>query len=173
MAKAAKPSKAKSTPVKKLAKKAAVKKITPAKTDGKNAETGIKYKDKSIDQPELVPIFNALKKLLLPYAKGNIRQRGGEGGQITLVSEKPVEINGRKRDEYWFAAVLVQRGYVGFYFMPAENKIEQQEMFQHDLLKCLKGKGCFHIKKADPVVYKQVEAALEKGYQACLRKGWI
>jgi hypothetical protein len=173
MAKATKSTKTSDSPVKKSAKKAAAKKAASPKTAGKNAATGIKYNDKSTDQPELQPIFTGLKKLLLPYVKGKIVQRGGDGGQIILVSEKPVEINGKKRDGYWFVALLIQRGYVGFYFMPAETKKEKEDIFQPELLKCLKGKSCFHIKKSDPVLLKQVETALAKGYQACLRKGWI
>ncbi len=47
----------------------------------KKAKTGIKYSDKSGDQPELIPIFDEIKKLMLPYAKGNIKVRGGTGGQ--------------------------------------------------------------------------------------------
>jgi len=70
MAKAAKPvsSKAKT-------RQPVSKKSKPAKT-----ETGIKYSDKSGDQPELIPVFNEIKKLLLPYGKGKINVRGGTGG---------------------------------------------------------------------------------------------
>jgi hypothetical protein len=35
-----------------------------------------------------------------------------------LVGEKPVEVLGRKKDELWFASALIQKGYVGFYYMP-------------------------------------------------------
>jgi hypothetical protein len=161
----------KAAPKQSVAKKPAPKKPAPKTTTGLKSETGIKYEDKSAGQPELVPIFNSIKKLLLPYEKGSIAIRGGKGGQIILVSNKPVEINGKKRDELWFAAALIQKGYVGFYFMPVFSKPEIKEVFKPELLKCLKGKSCFHIKKADPVIYAQIEEALAKGYLAHKKAG--
>jgi len=163
MAKAAKPASSKAKTQQPVSKKS-----KPAKT-----ETGIKYSDKSGDQPELIPVFNEIKKLLLPYGKGKINVRGGTGGQIALVSEHPVEIEGKIRNEWWFAAALIQRGYVGFYFMPVKTDKEKKEVFKPELLKCLKGKSCFHIKTMDTVILKQIEEALEKGYDASRRKGLV
>jgi len=168
MAKALKPRSQKQS-----AKKAAVKKPVAKKSATAKSETGIKYSDKSGDQPELVPVFNGLKKLLMPYGKGSIAIRGGTGGQITLVSNKPVEIAGKLRKELWFAAALVQRGYVGFYFMPPATEAQKKEIFKPALWKCLKGKSCFHIKKLDAELSAQVEQALEKGYAAYKEKGWL
>src|SRR5262245_55271422 len=128
------------TATKKPAKKAAVKSKTakPAKKakDGKG-EIGIKYSDKSAGQPQLVPIFEEIKKMLMPYKKGTIEMRGGTGGQVVLVSDKPVVIAGRQRDELWFAGALIQKGYVGFYYMPVYAKPEMKTVFQPELLKCL------------------------------------
>jgi len=101
MAKAVKTAAKKATPAKAASgktaqKKAAVKKVISKKAAAQKSETGIKYEDKSAGQPELVPIFEELKKLMLPYAKGSIKLRGGTGGQMALVSDTPVEINGKK-----------------------------------------------------------------------------
>jgi len=169
MAKKAGPAKKKST--KPVAKKAAARK-TGAASKGKS-ETGIKYSDKSAGQPELVPIFEQLKQLLIPYEKGSIVKRGGAGGQIVMVSERPFEFQGRKRPELWFAAALIQKGYVGFYFMPVYSKPEMKQVFEPELLKCLKGKSCFHIKKNDPDLFRQIKDALAKGYDFYQERGWI
>jgi hypothetical protein len=40
-------------------------------------------------------------------------------------------------------------------------------------LKCLKGKSCFHIKKMDAEIFKQMEEALAKGYSKYKERGWI
>jgi hypothetical protein len=154
-------------------KKTSVQKLAVKKSKPVKSETGIKYSDKSGDQPELVPVFNEIKKLLLPYGKDKITIRGGTGGQIVLVNEHPVVIDGKPRDEYWFAAALVQRGYVGFYFMPVKTEKEKKEVFKPELLKCLKGKSCFHIKTIDAVISTQIAAALEKGYAACRKRGLV
>ena len=173
MAKAAKAGAKKPPASKKNDPQKAAKKVAPKKAAASKSETGIKYADKSAGQPALVPIFNTIKQLLLPYEKGSIKVRGGEGGQMMLVSEKPIEVNGKKRDELWFAGLLVQKGYVGFYFMPVYTKPELKEIFKPELLKCLKGKSCFHIKKADDVIYAQIKEALKKGYLAHKERGWL
>jgi hypothetical protein len=156
-----------------MAKAVKQAKPVPKKKAAAKNETGIKYADKSAGQPQLVPIFEEIKKLLMPYEKGTMKIRGGTGGQVGLVSEKKVEIDGRKRDEIWFAGTLVQKGYVGFYFMPVQKEPETKEIFKPELLKCLKGKSCFHIKKFDTVIFKQIKEALEKGYQKYRQRGWV
>ena len=136
------------------------------------ADTGIKYTDKSGGQPELVPIFEEIKKLLSPYEKDEVKMRGG-AGQVMLVSEKPVVIAGRKRDEVWFASALIQKGYVGFYYMPIHGQIKVKNLIKPELLKCLKGKACFHIKKFDPLLFIQIKEALKIGYDNYKDLGWI
>jgi len=152
----------------------ASKKAAPKKSaSGKSSATGIKYEDKSPGQPDLIPIFNELKKLMAPYEKGNLRMRGGEGGQVVLLSEKPVVIDGRKKDALWFVSALIQKGYVGFYYMPVYMNEPVRRQLKPELLKCLKGKACFHIKKQDPVIFHQIEEALQIGCNDYERRGWI
>jgi len=155
-------------------KKAATKKAAvPKKAASKEKkEIGIKYTDKSPGQPELVPIFNTLVQLLKPYEKGNLRLRGGKGGQAALVNEKKIVIDGREKNEIWFAAALVQKGYVGFYLTPAYDAAFQP-LVHPDLLRCLKGKTCFHLKKLDKDMQAHIAAALKAGHAAFKQKGWI
>jgi len=158
------------TAVKKSASKAAAKKATPEK---KKKEIKIKYADKSAGQPEMVIIFEQIKKMLLPYVKGSLELVGGNGGMLCLVSQKPVEIQGRKRDELWFAGILVQKGYVGFYYMPVYANPDMKKVFKPELLKCLKGKSCFHIKKNDPEIMQQIKDSLKIGYEMYKDRGWL
>ncbi|HXB06232.1 MAG TPA: hypothetical protein VNW04_03935 [Puia sp.] len=134
---------------------------------------GIKYADKSAGQPELVPIFNKLVRLLKAHAAGSLKIKGGEGGQIALSSNKPVVIEGRKKDELWLASALIQKGYVGFYYLPVYMNDLVRGKIGAELMKCLKGKACFHIKKDDPVLFDQIEKALRIGVDAYEAKGWI
>jgi hypothetical protein len=158
------------TAVKKSATKASARKATPEK---KKKEIKIKYSDKSEGQPELVPIFEHIKKMLLPYVKGSLELVGGYGGMLCLVSQKPVVIEGRKKDEMWFAGILVQKGYVGFYYMPVYANPDMKKVFKPELLKCLKGKSCFHIKKNDPVIMEQIKESLKIGYEMYKERGWL
>ena len=142
-------------------------KVSQQKTD-----VGIKYTDKSPGQPELIPIFEAIKKLLLPYEKGTMNLISS-AGQVVLVSKKPVEILGRKRDDLWFASALVQKGYVGFYYMPIYGDPKLKQLIKPELLKCLKGKSCFHIKKYDQEIISQIKDALNVGYNLWHKRGWL
>jgi hypothetical protein len=162
----------KKTAVKKVAKKITSKKPA-SQIPEQQKELGFKYSDKSAGQEKLVPIFNELRKLLKPYVKGSIKQKGGTGGAVTLVSDKEIVIDGRKKEEMHFAAALIQKGYVGFYFMPVYAGDSVKKHIGADLLKTLKGKACFHIKKLDDVLSEQIRDALKMGYDMYKKKGWI
>ena len=168
MAKTAKPVK-KATANKTVAKK--VSKASAKKND--KGPIGIKYSDKSAGQPLLVPIFQEIKNLLMAYAKGNLVVRGGEGGQVAVVNETELIIDGKKRKEFWFAAALVQKGYVGFYFMPVYVCEPRKNSMPNELMKTLKGKSCFHITKHDPLIMVQIKEALKLGYEDYKKRGWV
>jgi hypothetical protein len=148
------------------ATKTASKKLSQQKNER------IKYTDKSPGQPGLTPIFEAIKKLLLPYEKGTMKLTNS-AGQVVLISKKPVEILGRKRDDLWFASALIQKGYVGFYYMPVYGDPKVKELIKPELLKCLKGKSCFHIKKYDKEIFSQIKDALNVGYNIWHSRGWL
>ena len=143
------------------------------KTNQSTIEITIKYSDKSLGQPQLVPIFEEIKKMLKPYEKGTMILFGGSGGKVGLVSKKPVEILGRKKDELWFASALVQKGYVGFYFMPVYGDPSIKKVIKPELLKCLKGKACFYIKKFDKEIFSQIKEVLAIGYSLWHQRGWV
>ncbi len=180
MAKIAKPAKATvKKAAKKLVKKAVKKLVKKAakpvakKAAVKKKEIKLKYSDKSAGQPELVPIFEEIKNMLLPYEKGTLQIHGGTDGKVMLISHKPVVIAGRPREELWFASALIQKGYVGLYYMPVYMNDPVKRQLFPELMKCLKGKACFHIKKADPIVYKQIKEALKIGFADYRSRGWI
>ena len=134
---------------------------------------GIKYSDKSGGQPGLTLVFDEIKRLMMPYAKGSLVLRGGTDGQVALVTNKPVVIEGRRRDELWFVSMLIQKGYVGFYYMPVYMNEPVRRQLKPELLKTLKGKACFHIKKIDPPLLAQIDDALRIGYDAYKKMGWV
>ena len=82
-------------------------------------------------------------------------------------------IEGRKRKEVFFAGLIIQKGYVGFYFMPVYSDVEMKDFFKPELLSRLKGKSCFHIKKLDEALLGQIDEALRRGYALYVQKGWI
>lgn len=175
MAKAAASKKAVKKTTSKVVKKVVEVKKAAAKAKPEKAkkEPTIKYADKSGGQPQLVPIFESIKQMMLPYEKKKLKMIGGHGGMLCLISQKTVVIEGRKKDEVWFAGILVQKGYVGFYYMPVYAAPDIKKVFKPELLKCLKGKSCFHIKKEDPVIMDQIKESLKIGYEMFKERGWV
>ncbi len=120
----------------------------------------------------LPSIFKQLKKILKQYEPPFV-VRGNDDTQYHLWSMKNVVIAGRKRTETYFAGLIIQSNYVGFYYMPVYASPELKKVFKKELLSMLKGKSCFHIKKLDKALVKQIRDALEIGYKHYKKRGWV
>lgn len=122
---------------------------------------------------DLIEIYNRLKLILKKY-ENPLESKMDLDSKYDLWSFKDSVIEGKKRKEVFFAGLIIQSSYVGFYYMPVYSEPERmKKMFSPELLKLLKGKSCFHIKKLDEELEKQIEDALEKGYDLYKEKGWI
>ena len=120
----------------------------------------------------LPEIFNTLKPLLAAYAPPFIPKRD-EPGYYDLWSIKNLVIEGRKRSEIYFGAIIIQKSYVGFYFMPVYTDADLKPVFAPELLKLLKGKSCFHIRQMDERLLEQVRTALQDGFALYQAREWV
>ena len=121
---------------------------------------------------ELVGIFKRLKKMLKRY-EDPLVPKFDLDNKYDLWSKKDVVITNRKRKEVYFAGLIIQSSYVGFYYMPVYAKSALKKFFKPELLKLLKGKSCFHIKKLDSKLEKQISDALKRGYALYKKRGWV
>ena len=121
---------------------------------------------------ELQAIFGAIKPLLQAYQPPMVPKTDNER-YFDLWSNKPVVIDGRKKKEIFFAGLIIQKDYVGFYFMPIYAETDLKSVFKPELLRLLKEKSCFHIKKLDEELLRQIEAALKVGYELYRQRGWV
>ena len=121
---------------------------------------------------DLHSIFETLRNLLSTYAPPFV-PKVDDAGRYDLCSVKSVVIEGRKRKEVYFASVIIQKGYVGFYYMPVYVETELKAVFAPELLALLKGKSCFHVKRLTPELLGQVESALKIGYDLYRERGWV
>lgn len=122
---------------------------------------------------DFVEIFQTIRAALQPYATLGFNNRINSETTYDLWSDKNVEIEGKKRNEVYFAAVTIHKGHVGFYFMPVYAEPEMKKVFDQSLLKLLKGKSCFHIKKLDDLLLSHLEEALANGYKLYKERGWV
>ena len=121
---------------------------------------------------DLQAIFGATKPLLQAYQPPLVPKTDTER-YFDLWSLKPVVIDGRKRKEVFFASLVIQKDYVGFYFMPIYAETDLKTVFKPELLRLLKGKSCFHIKKLDDELLRQIKAAVKIGHALYQERGWV
>ena len=121
---------------------------------------------------DLQAIFGTLKPLLRAYQPPLIPKTDNER-YFDLWSLKPLVIDGRERKEVFFAGLIIQKDYVGFYFMPIYAETDLKTVFKPELLRRLKGKSCFHVKKLDEELLRQIEAALRVGFERYQQRGWV
>ena len=57
--------------------------------------------------------------------------------------------------------------------MPVYAEADLKAVFAPELLKLLKGKSCFHIRKLTPELLDQVRSALQTGYEVYRARGWV
>lgn len=117
-------------------------------------------------------IFLQLKELLKTYEPPFTAKKDSTSG-YELWSIKDVVYAGKKRKEVFFASVVVQSTYVGFYFMPVYTDAAMKKFFKKELLSTLKGKSCFHIKELDPRLIAQIRDALKRGFALYKKNKWV
>lgn len=122
---------------------------------------------------DFIEIFQTIRAVLQPYAALGFNNRTNSETTYDLWSDKNVVIEGKQRSEVYFAAVMIHKGHVGFYYMPVYEEPDMKKVFDPALLKLLKGKSCFHIKKLDDVLLTHIETALAEGYRLYKEKGWV
>jgi len=128
----------------------------------------------------LETVFQKLHQLLLkrvPPFKAGGDERGMFRGKKSfhLVVPKAVAIPGAyggKPTELCMASIVMQKGYVGFYFMPIYMNSALEKKLSPGLLKLLKGKTCFHIKSLDATLLEDIDAALTLGAKAFKDRNW-
>jgi hypothetical protein len=123
-------------------------------------------------QEKLVPIFKRLKILLKKY-ENPLKSKFDLDSKYDLWSFKDLEIAGRKKREMYFAGLIIQSNYVGFYFMPIYSDTKIKDLLKPELLSTLKGKSCFHIKSLNQKLENQIEKALKIGFDLYKKSGWI
>ncbi len=121
---------------------------------------------------DLKATFKALRGLLVRYQPPLVA-KANNVRQYELWSKKDVEIAGRRRSEVFFASVVIQKSYVGFYYMPVYAHPEMKKIFAPELLALLKGKSCFHVKALDAKLVAQIRRSLQAGYRQYKKNGWV
>jgi hypothetical protein len=119
-----------------------------------------------------IKIFHQLKIVLKKHEPPFVAKTDLDS-RYELWSVKDLLIAGRKRKEVFFAGLIIQRNYVGFYYMPVYTHAAMKRLFKKELLATLKGKSCFHITRLDATLLTQIQEALKLGHRLYRKNGWI
>ena len=123
---------------------------------------------------DFIEIFQTIRAVLQPYTAEGFSNRINSETTYDLWSDVEVFFAGKNRNEVYFAAAMIHKGHVGFYFMPIYAEPEKmKQIIDPSLLKLLKGKSCFHIKKLDDTLLESIESALAEGFRLYKEKGWV
>jgi hypothetical protein len=102
--------------------------------------------------------------------------------KITASNETKFEVSGtietmqgkKKVDGIYFASIVPKPKDIRLYFFPTYTHADALvPKMPEDLKKCLKGKSCFHIKKLDEDLEKNIEAMVNEGVKLYQKDGWL
>lgn len=122
-----------------------------------------------VKSPALIPLFNELKSLLKPFAQ-KMAVRTDEPGRYELFFDRQFTTQSQRtgnvieKDGLDFVAILIQKNYVGLYFMPIYSHAHEFKNVPDDVMSMLKGKSCFHIKHLNPQLEEELRQMLNQGY---------
>lgn len=111
--------------------------------------------------------FEALKALLVVHSEGLRVTKNREGG-YQLHTAGPVEFEGRKLPNVFFAWVKEGKNDTALHFFPIYSHPHRFDDMPPKLRKKMTGKSCFHIKTADPELLAAVSGMLERGREIYL-----
>jgi hypothetical protein len=141
-----------------------------------SAANGIKRPDgrriMTVKNPKLLPLFEDLKGMLEPLAD-RFTVRNAEAGRYELWSDVNIAPAGKPKHEPYFAGLIVQKNYVGLYFMPIYTDPDIRVSLGAELLSTLHGQSCFHITNLTPTLREQLASALQLGLALYEAKGWV
>jgi hypothetical protein len=119
-------------------------------------------------------IFNILKSTMEKYTPPMTVSKDKEE-VFELMGNKPVPYGSKKTivPGMYFSSAVGRKDSVNFYFFPIYYHEKDYAEICPTLLKCLKGKTCFHFRKPEQVNEKELNALLNKGVQAWKKLGYM
>ncbi len=130
-----------------------------------------------IEQKE---IFGVLKNLLVKHSKGLYVRSSIIGSKVKsvkpafhLYGKKKVSILGLPERQTYVAGIIMQKHFVGFYFMPMYSHPKEVPIKNELLKRAKKGKSCLNISTLDKAALKELALLLVKGIALYRKIGWV
>ena len=119
-------------------------------------------------------IFEKLKKNLEKCTPPMVVNLHAKGDSFELIGNKPVPYGSNKKivPGMYFASIAHRKDSVVFYFFPCYMNAKLLDVAP-TLVKCLKGKTCFHFKKEEQIDEKELSALLKNGVEVWKKEGYL
>ena len=118
-------------------------------------------------------IVRKLRSALEKCSPPMVVARQSENG-MELIGNKPVPYGYDKKiiPGMFFSSFVVRKDMVSFYFFPMYMDKEFKDLIP-TMIKMLKGKTCFNIKKPEQINEKELASLLKKGVASWKKQGYM
>jgi hypothetical protein len=119
-------------------------------------------------------IFNSIKSCLQNCTPPMVVSKD-KASVFELIGNKPIPYGSKKVivPGMYFSSVVMRKDMISFYFFPMYFHTEEFTGLIPTMVKTLKGKTCFNIKKAEQVNEKELMQMLQKGVKAWKAQGYL
>jgi hypothetical protein len=119
-------------------------------------------------------ILSLLKKVMNENCPPLVKKKESKDG-IEVIGNVPTPYGYKKEivPGMYFASALIRRDNVSFYFFCCYTHPEEFKTIAPTVMKCLDGKSCFHFKKEEQAVEKELRAMFKKGIAVYKKQGWV
>ena len=119
-------------------------------------------------------IFSLLKEIMVENCPPLVQKKNSKEG-IEVIGNVPAPYGYKKEivPGMYFASALIRPGNVSFYFFPIYGAPGEFKKMAPTAMKYLDGKTCFHFKKEEQVVEKEIKELFKKGIAIYKKQGWI
>jgi hypothetical protein len=119
-------------------------------------------------------IFEKIKSVLQKQSPPMIVSKNTKDC-FELIGNKPVPYGSKKvmAPGMYFSSVVARKSMISFYFFPMYYHLDDFKDLIPTMIKTLKGKTCFNIKKQEQVDEKELSTLLTKGIEAWKNLGYM
>lgn len=119
-------------------------------------------------------IFDKIKSVLKKQSPPMVISKNTDDN-FELTGNKQVLYGSKKEivPGMYFCSVVARKDMISFYFFPLYYHADDFKALIPTMIKTLKGKTCFNIKKPEQVNENELTALLEKGVEAWKENGYM
>ncbi len=114
-------------------------------------------------------VYDELKKLMQPYAKGALKANE-KSAQFQLIGSPVPKSKGR---EVWFGAVRLGRAHVSYHLMPVYAFPALLNGISPELRKRMQGKSCFNFTTIDKPLFAELKRLTKTCYEGFKKEGFV